>query len=184
MQEIVARSATPRERIAVRYRLDAEGEVEILTRSPRTLEGEPTSVRIPHLARFVGTEVVDRPWGYVVPPAVLPLLARHGIPVRTLDGAPRRRGRGRARRGRRRRASRAILEATGEVDVRAHYRAETRTLPAGTTVARTDSPLGAILTYLAEARSDDGFVACGVLPTPTEGETWPVLRLREPIPLP
>ena len=61
--------------------------MEILTRTPRTLEGKPSSVRIPHLSRFVGTEVVDRPWGYVVPPAVLPLLGRHGIPVHTLDRA-------------------------------------------------------------------------------------------------
>jgi hypothetical protein len=77
-------------------------------------------------------------------------------------------------------SSRRILEATGEVDVRAHYEKATRTLPAGTTIATTEHPLGAVLTYLAEARSDDGFVACGVLPVPSEGETWPVVRLLEP----
>jgi hypothetical protein len=184
MQETVARSSTPRERIAVRYRLDAEGEVEILTRTPRTLEGEPTSVRIRHLARFVGTDVVDRPWGYVVPPAVLPLLARHGIPVQTLDSPTPAAVEVAHIEGAAGETSRAILEATGEVDVRAHYESETRTLPAGTAIALTDHPLGAILTYLAEARSDDGLVACGVLPTPSEGETWPVLRMREPLSTP
>jgi hypothetical protein len=184
VQETVARSATPRTRIAVRYRLEAEDEVEILTRTPRTLEGEPTAVRIPHLSRFVGTEVVDRPWGYVVPPAVLPLLGRHGIPVHTLDRPTPAAVEVARIEGAAGESSRAILEATGEVDVQAHYERETRTLPAGTAVAVTDHPLGAILTYLAEARSDDGFVACGVLPTPSAGETWPVLRLTEPIALP
>jgi hypothetical protein len=183
VQETVARSATPRTRIAVRYRLDAEGDVEILTRMPRTLEGEPTSVRIPHLARFVGTEIVDRPWGYVVPPAVLPLLGRHGIPVHTLDRATPAAVEVARIEGAAGESSRAILEATGEVDVHAHYERATQTLPPGTTVALTDHPLGAILTYLAEARSDDGFVACGVLPTPSAGETWPVLRLPEAISL-
>ena len=52
---------------------------------------------------------------------------------------------------------------------------------AGTRVVRTDQPHGAIATYLCEARSDDGFVACGVIPEPKAGEEFPVARVLEPL---
>jgi hypothetical protein len=182
MRRVVADSQKPRERIAVRYELAAEpGTVEILTREPRTLEGAPTSVRIPHYARFVGTEIVDRPWGYALPPEAARLLVRHGIPVRTLDGPTPAAVEVARVEGAQSEASRTILEATGEVDLTAHYERTMRTLPAGTHIAETDHALGAILTYLAEARSDDGFVACGVLPLPAHGSEFPVFRVLDPV---
>ena len=40
-----------------------------LTRTPRTLDGAPTTLSLPHFARFVGTTVIDRPTAYLVPPS-------------------------------------------------------------------------------------------------------------------
>lgn len=181
--QVVESSATPPKRVAVRYRLDAyPGDVEILTREPRALDGVPTTVRIPHLANFVGTEVVDRPWAYVVPDACARHLELHGLVVDVLekdvttaleiarvdasvaDGA------------------RKILEASahGERELTAHLERATRTLRAGTRIVRTEQALGAVATYLCEARSDDGFVACGVIEVPAAGDEFPVARVLEP----
>jgi hypothetical protein len=182
--EVCAQSEKPPARIAVRYRLDAlDGEVEILTREPRTLEGKPTSVRLPRLAKFVGTEIVDRPWGYALPDAAAKHLELHGLSIATLDRDRRAlvdvaRVEGLAAEG-----SRAILEASasGERELITRTTRETRTLPAGTKIVATEHPLGAVVVYLCEARSDDGFVACGVFPAPKPGEEFPVLRVIEPL---
>ncbi len=84
---MVEASQSPPERIAVRYRLETFDEpVEILTREPYTLDGEPISVTIPHLGRFVGTEVVERPCGPTpCPRRWRSTWALHGLVVRRLD---------------------------------------------------------------------------------------------------
>jgi hypothetical protein len=180
MLNVVASSAMPPKRVAVRYRIDAEpGEVEILTREPRTLEGRPVAVRIPHFSKFVGTVVVDRPWGYALPEACAKLLELHGLPVETLASA-REVEVGVARiAGAAHDSNRAILESSVEREIAATYSRARRTLPAGTRYVRTEHPLGAIAVYLCEARSDDGFVQCGVLPEPAPGSEFPVLRVLE-----
>jgi hypothetical protein len=180
--EVVDSSQRPPDRIAVRYKLEAFDEpVEILTREPRTLDGQPTSVRIPHLGRFVGTEVVERPWAYAVPEAVAQHLRLHGLAVRRLDQdasaeveVARVESLGSA-------GSRKILEASGgnERELLAEYRRETRPLAAGSYLVETEQPLGAIAVYLCEARSDDGIVACGVVPEPEPGAEFPVWRVVE-----
>jgi hypothetical protein len=182
MRAIVDQSQTPPARIAVRYRLEADAApARILTRAPRTLEGAPAEVTLPHLCRFVGAEVVERPWAYAVPPALVDKLSRHGLAGRRLD-APRdaavevARVVGAAGVG-----SRGILEAEGERLLDAEVSAARRTLPAGTWLVETAQPLGAIATYLCEAASDDGLVACGWIPEPAVGAEWPVLRVVEPV---
>jgi Zinc carboxypeptidase len=184
MVEVVEASQRPPERIAIRYRLEAfDAPVEILTREPRALEGQPISVTIPHLAKFVGTEVVERPWAYAVPERVAQHLRRHGLAVRQIDqdhsvAVEVARVEGVVGEG-----SRKILEAaaSGERELLAEYQPETRKLPAGTYFVETEQPLGAIAVYLCEARSDDGIVACGVVPEPLVGEEWPVWRVPEQI---
>jgi hypothetical protein len=182
MMDVVARSVMPPKRVAVRYELQREpGEVEILTREPRTLEGRPIAVRIPHFARFVGTEVVERPWAYAVPEPCANLLELHGLPVDTL-AEPREVTVEVARiAGAAQESNRAILESSTEREIAASLSRERRTLPAGTRYVRTEHPLGAIAVYLCEARSDDGFVQCGVLPEPQPGSEHPVLRVLEPL---
>ena len=178
---VVEAARTPRDRIAVRYRLEAhERPVRILTRSPRALDGAPTSVEIPHLARFVGTRVVDRPWAYAVPAPIGEHLARHGLAVRTLDEAREAAVEVAIVEAVRRADPRAILEAAGEtlLDVR-HERAVER-LPAGTAIVETAQPLGAIAVYLCEAESDDGLFASGLVPVPAAGDRYPARRVLEP----
>ena len=61
VSQTVAASRTPREHIAIRYELfPFDAPIEILIRTPRTLDGAPSAVTIPHFAHFVGTTVIDR----------------------------------------------------------------------------------------------------------------------------
>jgi hypothetical protein len=177
IRDVVAKSARPPDRIAIRYRLDvAEAPVEILTTAPRTPEGAPVTLRIPHHARFVGTNVVDRPRAYLVPPEVASHLSRHGLTVRHADGEHDVEVAEILSLGVE--AGRGILESAlvGEVAVR--WRAERRRVPAGWAQVDTDQPLGAIAVYLCEPESDDGLVENGVLPVPAVGDEHPVWRLR------
>ena len=172
---------TPPERIAVRYRLEAEdAPVTILTRDPYTLDGAPVSTTVPHYARFVGAEIVERPWAYVVPEPLAPWLEGHGLRVDRL---------GRAQTVACEQAtitrvapdpSRSILESSlGERIVEAAYERVTLPLPEGAALVRADQPMGAVAVYLCEAASDDGAVACGRLPEGAPGDRFPILRVRE-----
>jgi len=176
VMQVVAASATPPARIAVRYQLEAfDAPVEILTRTPRALDGAPSSVRIPHLARFVGTRVIDRPRAYAVPAALAAHLARHGLRVDdrqgTLDAEIARiESIGTE-------AGRGILEAAQVGELAVSWRRERRALPPDYRVVATDQPLGAIAVYLCEPESDDGAVENGAIAAPAAGDDFPVWRL-------
>lgn len=176
VRQVVATSRAPRERMAVRYRIERFPEpVEVLTRTPRTLAGEPTSVRLPHLARFVGSVVVDRPAAYVVPASVAEHLRRHGLAVTPAAGemdvevatVEELRTEG----------GRAILEAAKVGDAVVSWARARRRTPTASALVRTDQPLGAIAVYLCEPESDDGLVENGLLPAPRVGEEFPVWRV-------
>ena len=145
--EVVESSQIPPARIAVAYRLEAfDAPVEILTREPRALDGRPVSVVIPHFARFVGSHVVDRPWGYAVPDFVAEHLRRHGLAVAALDADRNTAVEEATVEEASGTASRRILEASavGEKEVRAHYARADRRLRQGQAVVTTEQPLGAI----------------------------------------
>lgn len=181
IMEVVETSQTPPERIAVRYNLEAfDAPVEILTRTPRTLDGQPASVTIPYYGRFVGAEVVERPWAYAVPAVVADHLRLHGLAVEPIAQARPAAVEVAQVEQIASAGSRRILEASGgERTVAARYRAESRTLPAGMALVHTAQPLGAIAVYLCEAMSDDGLVACGIIPEPAPGAEFPVWRVIE-----
>jgi hypothetical protein len=179
---VVEACQTPREKLAVRYSLEAFAEpVEILTRTPRTLEGAPTSVTLPHHARFVGSELVERPWGYVVPDSLASFFRGHGLEVSWLGQNRKALGEIACVDSVSRAGSRKILEATdlGELALEAHYEAAALTLPQGTCYLRADQPLAAIAAYLCEARSDDNLWVNGLLPEPKPGDELTVFRLLE-----
>jgi hypothetical protein len=172
---VVAASQRPPDRIAVRYRLDAFPKpVEVLTRTPRTLEGAPTSVLLPHFARFVGTTVVDRPRGYAVPERLALHLQHHGLAVSPLrspaNGQVARVEALGAEEGR------GILEAAKVGGIGVSWRSA-RVEPAGRWWVATDQPLGAIAVYLCEPESDDGAVENGLVELPTLGEDFPICRV-------
>jgi hypothetical protein len=169
---------TPRDRIAVRYGLERfPAPIEILTRLPRTLEGMPTTVTIPHLGRFVGTRVVDRPAAYLVPAPVAAHLRQHGLRVDPAMGtfavevpvveALESEG------------GRAILEAASVGELAVSWRRASRPAPQGSALVPTDQPLGAIAVYLCEAESDDGAMENGLLPKPALGDELPLWRVPE-----
>ena len=181
--EIVALLAgceLPPDRIAVRYRLDAfpDRSVDILTREPYTLQGQPITVPVPYIGRFVGEHVVDRPYAYAVPAKVAKHLQGHGLQVETsapdgmLDVEVA------TITGEVSSAGREILEANASPYLEADYRNERRHLPAGWCVVTTNQPRGAIAVYLCEAGSDDGLLACGLIETPKPGDEFPAWRLR------
>jgi zinc carboxypeptidase len=184
MIDLVARSGRPPDRIAVRYALEAFPDpVDILTYEPRMPDGRPVTVRIPHLADFRGTVVVDRPWAYAVPEAIARRLEGHGLRVARLESDREARVEAARIEGFAPIPSRKILEATslGEKELLAEYRPAARRLPAGTGLVETDQPHGAVAVYLLEARSDDGALQCGWIPEPKPGEEFPIVRVVEPI---
>lgn len=180
--ELLERCVLPSRRIAVRSLLERFDErVEILTRSPRTLAGEPVTVSLPHIARFLGTEFVERPFGYVLTPEAAAHLELHGLTITRLsEDVSAEIQIARIERSTTEK-SRAILEAGAERDIEVSWRHDTRTLRAGTPIVATEQPLGAVAVYLCEPRSDDGFVACGVLAEPKPGSDFPILRLVDAI---
>jgi hypothetical protein len=180
VREVVASSARPPDEVAVRYRLEEFADpVEILTRTPRTLDGAPSSVHIPHRARFVGTTVVARPRAYAVPASVAAHLARHGLRV---DPALASRDRIDVSVARVESigvdAGRGILEAASVGDLAVSWRDDARALPPGYALVSTDQPLGAIAVYLCEPESDDGAVENGLIAAPAAGDDYPVWRVR------
>jgi hypothetical protein len=173
--QLVAQCKTPRERIAVRYRLNAfAAPLDIPTRTPRTPDGEPLTVKVRHFGDFVGTTIVERPPAYLVPANVAEHLARHGlsisaalaecaVEIATVVGFGTEGGR-------------KILEAAEFGDLRVEWRRQRRAIPEGTKLVRTEQPLGAIAVYLCEPESDDGAVENGLLEAPKPGEEFPLWR--------
>jgi Zinc carboxypeptidase len=153
VMEVVAASTTPRDRIAVRSRLDAFAEpIEIATRTPRTLAGAPSTVRIPYFANFVGTTVVERPAAYLVPAPVAAHLRRHGLAVEPITGT--REVAVATVTGYGTEGGRKILEASQVGELRVAWRTEARGIPDDFYLVRTDQRLGAIAVYLCEPESD------------------------------
>ena len=63
------------------------------------------------------------------------------------------------------------------------WEAVTETLPAGTVIVPVDQPLGRLLFYLLEPRSDDGLVNWNVVDAALEGaRAYPILRTHAPLP--
>ena len=172
---LVAASQSPRDHIAIRYRLDAfDGTIEIPTRTPRTLDGAPSSVTVRHFANFIGTSLVERPPAYVVDAQVAAHLERHGLAVETapaeLDAEVATVVEIAAEGGRK------ILESAAVGDVRVEWRRAPRKVPAGARLVRTDQPLAAIAVYLCEPESDDGAVENGLVAAPPLGSEFPIWR--------
>ncbi len=173
--QVVASSRTPPRRVAVRYGLQAFDEpIEILTRMPRTLDGEPTSVTIPHIGRFKGTKVVDRPAAYLVAAPLAAHLRQHGLAVEEAKGTfdvevPVVEDLGSEE-------GRAILEAARVGELSVSWKRGPRAAPTGFGLVRTDQPLGAIAVYFCEAESDDGAIENGLLPVPKQGDELALWR--------
>lgn len=178
IRSLLDRCPSPPPNVAIQYELRAMPQpVDILTRAPRTREGAPAVVRLPHLARFVGTRTVARPRAYVLPGRLEPFLRGHGLRVEpapaavwaevaTYEG-------GAAVGGRK------ILEAAGTGARSVAWTRRSLEPAPGSLWLPTDQPLGALAVYLAEPESDDGLVENGFLPTPALGGAFDVARVLD-----
>lgn len=176
--EVVARSRTPRDQIAVRYKLDAFADpITIPTRTPRTPDGAPSEVALRHFSNFVGTTVIARPPAYLVPPALAAHLERHGLPtepatgdlpveVATITSLGSEGGR-------------KILESASFGDISVDWRRSPRAVPPGSRLVRTNHPHAAIAVYLCEPESDDGAIENGLVAAPAVGTEYPVWRVTD-----
>ncbi|MEQ1892964.1 MAG: hypothetical protein ABL998_10505, partial [Planctomycetota bacterium] len=123
------------------------------------------------------------PRDFVVPDSLASFFRGHGLEVSWLGNNRKALGEIACVDAVARAGSRKILEATdlGELSIEAHLEAAALTLPMGTCFVRTDQPLGAIATYLCEAKSDDSLWVNALLPEPKAGDELPVFRLLEPL---
>jgi hypothetical protein len=169
----------PPEQIAVRYRLDAfpDTKADVLTRKPYTLEGEPVSVRVPHIGRFIGEHIVRRPLAYAVPAEIGTRMLRHALRVERPDQPVQLRAEIATVRGLVSSTGRGILEANASFYLDAEYRAERRALPPDWCLVHVEGQRGAIAVYLCEAGSDDGLLACGWIQEPRAGSEFPAWRV-------
>ena len=177
VRQVVAAHRTPPRQVAVRYQLEAfERPITIPTLSPRTPEGVPTDHTLPHLARFVGTEVIERPAAYLVPPAVAAHLRHHGLTTQPAEG--RREVEVARVVSVSEEEGRTILEAGAVGDVEVAWSTEVRVVPPEWHEVPTDQPLGAIAVYSCEPRSDDGIVENEIVPAVSVGSEHPAWRQR------
>ena len=175
ISELVAASRAPRDRMAIRYRLDAFDEpIEVPTRTPRTLDGAPSVAKLRYYGKFVGSNVVARPPAYLVDAQVGDHLVRHGLAVEPapaeVDAEVATVSEIAAEGGRK------ILESAAVGDLRVEWRRGARKVPAGYRMVRTDQPLAAIAVYLCEPESDDGAVENGLVAAPALGDEFPIWR--------
>jgi hypothetical protein len=173
--QIVHSSKNPRDKIAVRYKLEAfDAPIRIATCTPRTLDGAPSEVDVAYFANFVGTTIVDRPPGYLVPAAVAEHLVRHGLSTELATGVHEIEyatvtGFGTE-------GGRKILEAAQVGDLEVEWRRMNRQVPPGYHLVKTDSALGAIAVYLCEPESDDGAIENGLVAAPAQGDEFRIWR--------
>jgi hypothetical protein len=175
VQQVVSVSRSPRDRMAIRYRLEAFDEtIEVPTRTPRTPDGAPSSATVRYFGKFVGTNIVGRPPAYVVDGAVAEHLERHGLAVEpapaALDAEVATVVEVASEGGRK------ILESAAVGDLRVEWKRGARKVPEGSKLVRTDQPLAAIAVYLCEPESDDGAVENGLVPAPALGSEFPIWR--------
>lgn len=169
----------PPERVAVRYRLEeAPGvEVDILTREPYTLDGEPIVVKVPYLGEFVPEHVVQRPAAYAVPEAIARRLEGHGLTVLRPTDRPPLDVEIATVRAHAAEDGRGILEANTAPYLDVEHHRQSRPLPDGWALVPTQQQRGAIAVYLCEAASDDGLVACEWIAAPPVGAEFPAWRV-------
>jgi len=137
---------------------------------------EPT--RMTDFGTFRPTETATAPEAYYILPDAEEAIARteaHGVAVVRYASA------------RQVSAERFVVDSTVVADREFQGRRErtvwgrwepvTLELPEGTAYVSVDQPLGRLAFTLLEPRSDDGFLAWGILDAPMERGTFPVLRV-------
>lgn len=177
----------PHDLIALHHRIAAESRPATIhgfeMTNPERGRPQATDVEaemtLVHLGRYESTLSVPRPYAYVFPPgleSIVEKLRQHGIEVEPYEGA----------------ATCEVYTITGIVRAEREFQGHliaaadakatrsTRTLPAGSYIARTSQPLGTLLAYLVEPMASDGLLAWNFFDEwLAEGDEFPVYRVRD-----
>ncbi|HKB02690.1 MAG TPA: DPP IV N-terminal domain-containing protein [Gemmataceae bacterium] len=191
VRKLLANADKPRERIPLRAKEVSLGDrtvlgfVEEVKDGRRTATREPKDYKVALMSGVEATEVVRRPAAYLIPATfagAIETLQRHGITVEelredveldlqvyTVDKVIR--------------ANRVFQKHT-EVTVDVRSQDETRKVPAGMILVRTDQKLGNLAAYLLEPRAADGLTTWNYFDAGlAEGKDFPVLRVVRGPPL-
>jgi dipeptidyl aminopeptidase/acylaminoacyl peptidase len=175
--------------VPIRHRaISRQGAVTVLGFAEEEKDGRrvatdrPLDYQVEYVGACEPTLTVTRPYAYLIPPSAdraVETLQRHGIDVEEL---------------------REDLDLDVEVfqvervtrlrDFQKHQllsldgvaQSQTRRIPAGTMIVRTDQPLGTLATYLLEPQSEDGLATWNFFGSGSqEGSEFPVLQLNAPV---
>jgi dipeptidyl-peptidase 4 len=190
-RKLLAKADEPRERVAVRTKAVALWNTEVLGFVEEEKDGKPVPTKeektyhVSFVAGSEATTVVERPAAYLLPASytsVVENLQRHGIVVEELredieldlqvykvekvTKAER------------------VFQKHNQMTVEVVRRDETRKVPPGMVVVRTDQKLGTLAAYLLEPQAEDGLVAWNFFDQAIgDGKDFPVVRLPKPVPL-
>jgi len=155
------------------------GYVETVKDGKRVRTDEPREYPAAVMNESTAVESVDRPFAYLIPAnqgRAIATLQRHGVDVLELRedldldveayrvdeiGKPAATG----------------WDRQDVVDLRVTPRNESRRIPSGTRVVKTSQPLGSLVVYLLEPRSEDGLATWKQIDSLKAGDDFPVLRL-------
>lgn len=144
----------------------------------------PTTYTVVHNGRFEPTVSVSRPYAYLIPAGlehIADKLRQHGATVEPFEGAAiveQYTVTNREEAGREFQGHRALT-----VDVESSV--VEATLPPASMIVRTGQPLGTLIVYLLEPRSEDGLATWNFLDDRiTVGEAYPILRVARERDLP
>jgi dipeptidyl-peptidase 4 len=191
VRKLIANADKPRDRIALRSKSTSLGEKSVLGFVEEMKDGRPTPTKEPkeykvtHLNGSEATELVQRPFAYLLPATftnAIETLQRHGITVEELredieldlqvckvekfTKADR------------------VFQKHNEITVDVKPRDEKRMVPAGTMLVRTEQKLGNLAAYLLEPRAEDGLTTWNFFDAGLgEGKDFPVMRVNKNVPL-
>ncbi|HEX3151730.1 MAG TPA: DPP IV N-terminal domain-containing protein [Gemmataceae bacterium] len=191
VRKLIANADKPRDRIPLRAKTTSLGErtvlgfVEEMKDGKRTPTKEPKEYKVAHLNGVEPTELVQRPFAYLIPATftgAIETLQRHGITVEELREdieldvqiykvekfikADR------------------VFQKHNEATVEVTSRDEKRKVAAGMMVVRTTQKLGNLAAYLLEPRAEDGLTTWNFFDGGlAEGKDFPVLRINKSVPL-
>jgi hypothetical protein len=145
-------------------------------------------VSMPDYGTFTATRTIEPAVAYLLPPGdvaerLLPNLRLHGISIERLTEEFTTEVESfliqQVKTGTR------VFQGHREVQLTGKYQSNPLALPAGTLLIRTAHPLQALLTYLLEPESDNGYVRWNFLdPWLQKKATYPIHRVRRPLTAP
>lgn len=145
------------------------------------IEEKATPMVMPDFGTFTATRTIQAPNAYLIPAGeiaakLLPNLRQHGIPVETLtDEAEVKVDSFLIERVNK--ATR-VFQGHREIRLEGTFQSSTRGFPAGSLLIRTAHPLQALIAYLLEPESDNGYVRWNFLDSWLEKKTvYPIYRV-------